>query len=212
MGLSRTTEPNLNRTTHQPPPPPPNPDDEPVKGGVLRDLLDERQHGSASKRSLRDHQAREQERAAPAGGSRKPRICCSRILEAFKKQMQNEYRKEIANVQLETDMQMASMRHGPLFDAAWQHFHASCQDGADPVSYFRVMNARSPARKMVVRWFNERRVMHETQGDINGYRHRVAQQLLQDPDFLAHAAQLLQNGGVPPPQQQQQPRPGAATR
>lgn len=185
------------------PPPPPNPDDQPVTGGVLRQLLEERQTRQRLEAQLRDHQTREQERARQQAQPKAGDLLFEDP-EAFKKQMQDEYRKEIANVRVETDMEMASMRHGPLFHAAWNHFLASCKEGADPVSYFRVINARSPGEE-VVRWFNERRVMHETQGDINGYRHRVAQQLLQDPNFLAHAAQLLQNGGVPPPQQQQQP-------
>ena len=56
------------------------------------------------------------------------------------------------------------------------------------------MNARSPGEEMV-RWFNERRIMHETGGDLDAYRMRVAQQLLQDPEFLAHVQQCMQSGG-----------------
>ena len=194
----------------QRPTPPPNPDDQPVTGGVLRQLLEERQTRQRLEAQLRDHQAREQERARQQSAPKTEDLIFSDP-EAFKKQMQDEYRKEIANVRIETDMEMASMRHGPLFQAAWNHFLASCQNGADPVSYFRVINARSPGEE-VVRWFNERRIMHETGGDINAYRNRVAQQLLQDPNFLAYMQQQQQNGGgVPPahqlPQQgQQQPR------
>lgn len=188
-----------------PPAPPPNPDDQPVTGGVLRQLLEERQQRQRLEAQLRDHQAREQERTRQQTAPKTEDLLFNDP-EAFKKQMQDEYRKELANVKLETDMSMASMRHGPMFDAAWNHFLASCQNGADPVSYFRVINARSPGEELV-RWFNERRVMHEVGGDIDQYRMRVAQQLLQDPQFLAHMQQHMQNGGAPP---MQPPQPGQA--
>jgi|SRR6188508_2300066 len=182
---------------------PPNPDDQPVTGGVLRQLLEERQTRQRLEAQLRDHQAREQERARQQTAPKTEDLLFNDP-EAFKRQMQDEYRKELANLRVETDMEMASMRHGPLFQAAWNHFLASCQNGADPVSYFRVINARSPGEE-VVRWFNERRIMHETGGDINAYRNRVAQQLLQDPNFLAYMQQQQANGGPMPPQQ---PQPG----
>jgi len=204
--------PNYGTQPQSPPPPPPappNPDEEPVKAGVLRDLLNERQSRMRAEAQLRDFQTREAERARQQTAPKTEDLLFNDP-EAFKRQMQDEYRKELANVKLETDMQMASMRHGQLFDAAWQHFNASCQNGADPVSYFRVINARSPGEEMV-RWFNERRVMHETGGNVEAYRMRVAQQLLQDPEFLAYMQQQ-QGGGMPPAHQlpasqgQQQPR------
>jgi hypothetical protein len=110
--------------------------------------------------------------------------------------MTDEFEKKIAHIRLESDMQMAAMRHGPTFDAAWQHFSPSCPEWCGRVSWYRVMSARSPGEEMV-RWFNERRIMHETGGDPNAFRMRVAQQLLQDPEFLAYMQQ--QAGGMPPP-------------
>jgi hypothetical protein len=183
----------------QPPPAPPNPDDEPVKAGILRDLLNERAARQRYEAQVRDFQTREQERQRQQAQP-KTEDLLFQDPEGFKRSLQEETRKEIANLRLESDMQLAAMRHGPMFDHAWQHFFQSCQNGADPVSYFRVMNARSPGEEMV-RWFNERRIMHETGGDINVYRHRVAAQLLQDPEFLAYMQQQ-QSGAMPPPNAQ----------
>jgi hypothetical protein len=101
-------------------------------------------------------------------------------------------------------MQLASDAARPRHSiAAWQHFYASCQNGADPVSYFRVMNARSPGEEMV-RWFHERRLMHETGGNLDAYRNRILQEALQNPEFMA---QLQASGAVPSqPQRSQQAR------
>lgn len=187
----------------QPTPPqkpqPADPDDEPVKSGMLKRLLDERSARQQLEATVRDLQRKEQERAAQQTQPKAEDLLFSDP-DKFISQAEQRYEKKIADVQLNFDMQLASMRHGPAFDAAWQHFYASCQNGADPVSYFRVMNARSPGEEMV-RWFHERRLMHETGGNLDAYRQRVLQEALQNPEFMA---QLQQQGGTPP--QQQRPR------
>lgn len=187
----------------QPTPPqkpqPADPDDEPVKSGMLKRLLDERSARQQLEATVRDLQRKEQERAAQQAQPKAEDLLFSDP-DKFISQAEQRYEKKIADVQLNFDMQLASMRHGPAFDAAWQHFYASCQNGADPVSYFRVMNARSPGEEMV-RWFHERRLMHETGGNLDAYRQRVLQEALQNPEFMA---QLQQQGGTPP--QQQRPR------
>jgi hypothetical protein len=185
----------------QPPPAPPNPDDEPVKSGMLRDLLNERAARQRYEAQVRDFQAREQERQRQQTAPKVEDLIFQDPA-AYDRLIEQKIEQKTAHIRLESDMQMASMRHGQMFDAAWQHFFQSCQNGADPVSYFRVMNARSPGEEMV-RWFNERRIMHETGGDLNAFRNRVAQQLLQDPEFLAY---MQQNGGSMPPPERQQSR------
>jgi hypothetical protein len=151
--------PNYGTQPHAPapPPPPPNPDDQPVTASALRDLLSERSQRQRLEAQVRDFQAREQERqrqqAAP-----KTEDLLFQDPEAFKRQMTDEFEKKIAHMRLDSDMQMAAMRHGPTFDAAWQHFHQTVQNGADGVSWYRVMSARSPGEEMV-RWFNERRML-----------------------------------------------------
>lgn len=188
----------------QPTPPsrPTNPDDEPVKAGVFRDLLNERTARQQLENTVRELQRKEQERAAQQARPKAEDLLFSDP-DKFISQTEQRYEKKIADVQLNFDMQLASMRHGPAFDAAWQHFYASCQNGADPVSYFRVMNARSPGEEMV-RWFHERRLMHETGGNLDAYRNRILQEALQNPEFMA---QLQASGAVPSqPQRSQQAR------
>ena len=192
---------------------PPNPDDEPVKAGVLRQLLEERTQRQRYEAQLRDYQAREAERArqqqAPVQPKAEDLIFSDPA--AYDRMIEQKIEQKTAHIRLESDMQMAAMRHGQLFDYAWQHFHQTCQNGQDPVAWFRVMNARSPGEEMV-RWFNERRLLHESGGDVNAFRMRVAQQLLQDPEFLAYmqtnAGQVQQQQPQPQPQHagQMQPR------
>lgn len=205
---------------------PHDPDDEPVKAGVLRQLLEERTQRQRYEAQIRDYQAREAERArqqqAPVQPKAEDLIFSDPA--AYDRMIEQKIEQKTAHIRLESDMQMAAMRHGQLFDYAWQHFHQTCQNGQDPVAWFRVMNARSPGEEMV-RWFNERRLLHESGGDVNAFRMRVAQQLLQDPEFLAymqtnagqvqqqqpqpqHAGQMQPRGedGRFVPQQQQQPR------
>ena len=180
--------------TQPTPPPQPqqpqNPDDEPVKSGMLQRLLDERASRQQLEAQVREMQRKEQERAAQQSQPKAEDTLFSDP-DRFVQEIESRHEKKLANIQLNFDMQLASMRHGPMFDHAWQHFYASCQNGADPVSYFRVMNARSPGEEMV-RWFNERRLMHETGGNLDAFRERVIQEYLQ------------QQGGVMPPQQQPQ--------
>ena len=183
------------------PPPPPNPDDEVVKVGGLRDLLNERAARQRAESHLRDLQAREAERQKQQQQP-KPEDLLFTDPAAVLRQIEEANERKLANMQLNFDMQLASMRHGPLFDQAWQHWSQTVADRKDPVSYYRVMNARSPGEEMV-RWFHERYVMHETGGDLNAFRQRVASELLQDPQFLAYM-QNVQNGSMPPPQAQPQ--------
>jgi hypothetical protein len=191
-------------TQPAPVPKPPNPDDEPVKAGVLRDLLEERTTRQKLEAQVREMQRREQERAAQQTQPKAEETLFSDP-DRFISEIETRHEKKLANIQLNFDMQLASMRHGPVFDHAWQHFYASCEGGKDPVSYFRVMNARSPGEEMV-RWFSERRLMHETGGNLDAYRQRILQEALQDPEFLAQLQQ--QGGGMRPPVQQQQPARG----
>jgi hypothetical protein len=169
---------------------------------VLKNLLDERAARQQLENTVRELQRKEQERAAQQVRPKAEDLLFSDP-DKFISQTEQRYEKKIADVQLNFDMQLASMRHGPAFDAAWQHFYASCQNGADPVSYFRVMNARSPGEEMV-RWFHERRLMHETGGNLDAYRNRILQEALQNPEFMA---QLQASGAVPSqPQRSQQAR------
>jgi hypothetical protein len=185
-----------------PPPPPPNPDDEPVKAGVLRDLLNERAERQRLQAALRDAQAREQERTRKAEQP-KAEDLIFQDPQAYDRMIDQRIEQKTAHIRLESDMQMAAMRHGQMFDAAWQQFNEACQGGQDPVSYFRVMNSRSPGEEMV-RWFNERRIMNATRGDLDGFVRYILQRAQTEPEFMA---QVL--GGAPPPQQplQQQPQP-----
>jgi hypothetical protein len=190
--------------TPPPQPQPQNPDDQPVKAGMLRDLFQERETRQRLEAQVREMQRKEQERAAQQTQPKTEDTLFSDP-DRFVRDIESRNEKKLANIQLNFDMQLASMRHGPAFDHAWQHFYASCEGGKDPVSYFRVMNARSPGEEMV-RWFHERRLMHETGGNLDAYRQRVLQEALQNPEFLA---QLQQQGGMrPPPQQQPQPARG----
>jgi hypothetical protein len=189
-------------TQPTPKPQPSNPDDEPVKTGMLRDLFQERETRQRLEAQVRDMQRREQERAAQQQPQPKAGDTLFDDPDKFISEIESRHEKKLANIQLNFDMQLASMRHGPTFDQAWQHFYASCQNGADPVSYFRVMNARSPGEEMV-RWFNERRLMHETGGNLDAYRQRILQEAMQDPEFMAQLQQ--QGGAMRPPVQPQVP-------
>jgi hypothetical protein len=189
----------------------PNPDDEPVKAGVLRQLLEERTQRQRYEAQIREFQAREQERARQQAQPAQPKAedLIFQDPAAYDRMIEQKIEAKTAHIRLESDMQMAAMRHGQLFDYAWQHFHQTCQNGQDPVAWFRVMNARSPGEEMV-RWFNERRLLHESGGDVNAFRMKVAQQLLQDPEFLAYMqtnAGQVQQGEQPQPQHAGQTQP-----
>jgi len=166
---------------------------------MLRDLFNEREVRQRLEAQVREMQRREQERAAQQTQPKAEETLFSDP-DRFIQEIESKHEKKLANIQLNFDMQLASMRHGPMFDQAWQHFYASCEGGKDPVSYFRVMNARSPGEEMV-RWFNERRLMHETGGNLDAYRQRILQEAMQNPEFMAQLqAQGMGRPGPPQPQ------------
>ena len=126
-GRCRNTEPNRHHLRDRSRL---NPDDEPVKAGVLRDLLEER----AARQRLEANcatPAREQERAAQ---QRQPKAedLLFRIPTSSCSRSKQDRAEDRATCSLNFDMQLATMRHGPMFDQAWQHFHATCQNGARP--------------------------------------------------------------------------------
>jgi hypothetical protein len=84
---------------------------------------------------------------------------------------------QLTQFQVQSDFQMASIRHAEDFVPAWQKWTEQVGTGQDPVSYFRVMNAPSPGEALV-EWYKEQRVREEVGLDPAAFRERVRQEIL----------------------------------
>ena len=192
-----------------PPQPPPNPEDEPVTGGVLRQLLDERAQRQRLEQKIQELSRQEQERAKQQQRPRAEEQIFSDP-EAYDRSIEQRIDEKVAHMRLESDMQLNAMRFGPMFGHAFEQFKQACDGGRDPVSYFRVMNSRSPGEEMV-RWFNERRILEATRGDLDGFVRHVVGRAQSDPEFFAAVmgqGQPAQDMPVAPPQQSDEPPRG----
>lgn len=164
--------------------------DDRSNAGLLRALLDERERRQGLSQEVQRYQLREREASAtrdrPALNERlftDPEGTLSELRQEWTTPLQ----QQIAELQINHDFGLASVRHGETFGEAWNAWYEQVRDGKDPTTYFTVMNAASPGEAMV-EWHRRSRVYTETGGDLDGYRQKVID------EYLAG-----QGGGAPEP-------------
>lgn len=112
--------------------------------------------------------------------------------EDFVDGLKRNFAEQVAQVRLEGDLNIASIRHGDTFNEAFQAFIGQVGSGQDKDTYFRVMNAPSPGEE-IVKWFKQSSVLREVGEDPAAYRQRLRDEMLNDPEV---AAQFAQKFGV----------------
>jgi hypothetical protein len=183
---------------------------EQVPSWRLREIAEERRQIQAERDALRADNARmqayvaqfqRQQQATQAPPSIDPVL----DPQGFAKQVREELRAEFVEQQrssrLETNLEMAHLRHGDRFERAYEALIVEGQRGNNQL--VRQLVAQPNPGEAIVRWFSSNELMRETGGDLAGFRQREREALLNDPEFLAQAAErarsYAQGGGGQPP-------------
>jgi hypothetical protein len=90
------------------------------------------------------------------------------------------FAQQLATVQLDSDLKLAEIRHGSdVFKTAFEAYMGAVGDGNNFPLYQRVMSAPSPGEE-IMRWHRENTLLQETGGDIEAFRQRIREQVLQE--------------------------------
>jgi hypothetical protein len=173
--------------------------------GLLRGMLEERERRQDLQARLERFERQEHERAQQAQAQRTPlgqrlfedpEATIQEIRQEILQQSIAPLEQRIVQMQIQQDMQVASLRHADVWQDAWSSWYQGVQGGQNAPLYFRVMNAPSPGEELV-EWFREERVRREVGNDPVAYRERLREELLAEMGY----------GGQPaPPQRSEIPR------
>lgn len=161
--------------------------------GILRELQETRRELQEIKRGQQPqpHQrAPQSDQDFETRFFSNPREVLNEVVQTFGQQL--------ASVRLETDLELAQMRHGPdAFKTAFQAYMDAVGDGNNLPLYQRVMTAPSPGEE-IVKWHRENTLVTETGGDLNAFRERLRAEIMQELGMAPANGQP----GQPSPRQQ----------
>jgi hypothetical protein len=137
--------------------------DDRSNAGLLRALLDERERRQGMTQEVERYRQREREAAA---SQQRPALN-ERLftdpegtLNELRREWTSPLEQQIAQLQINHDLGLASVRHGETFSKAWEAWYEAVKDGRDATTYFTVMNSQSPGEAMV-QWYNRNSVFSE---------------------------------------------------
>jgi hypothetical protein len=169
---------------------------EQVPSWRLREIAEERRQIQAERDQLRADNARMQAYLAQFQRQQAPPQAPPPIdpvldPQGFARQVREDLRSEFMERErsnrLETNLEMAHMRHGERFERAYEALILEGQRGNNQL--VRTLVAQPNPGAAIVDWFNRNEVMREVGSDIPGFKQRTREQLLNDPEFLAEAAE-----------------------
>lgn len=179
----------------------------------LKELLDTRERAQAAEREreelkrqidtlTRQRQTEQQKPPELPDIFEKPEDFVSTLTQTFE--------QRLATMQLETNLQIAEVRHGETFTKAWDAFLGAVGTGQNPALYHQIMRSADPGGEMV-KWFKREQVVREIGEDPTAYRTKLENDLLNDPAFMAKVLEKArgQAGGA---SQQNGSRPNTVTR
>jgi hypothetical protein len=183
------------------------PDEEVLPSWRAREINEERRAAQAEAERLRVENARlaawvaqQQRAAAPKVEPQLP----DPVLDpaGYTKAVQEGLRAEFAQKQmsdrLEMNLELTHAVHGEVFEKA---FEAVCAQGqAGNNALVRHLVSQPNPGRAIIAWYNDALVRHEVGGNIDAYRQKTREQLLNDPKFLAEAAErarLVASGQAP---------------
>jgi hypothetical protein len=105
--------------------------------------------------------------------------------EAWARQQRAEIRQELVQGQMAGSFEETVAQHGDAFHTAYVHLLRGCQSG-DPSALAaaqRIGTSPSRAGAAIMGWHLEQQMLHEIGGDPAAYEQRVAERLLEDPDY-----------------------------
>jgi hypothetical protein len=205
-GIREMQREGPSRDRERSPPPQPQPQhgaDAQSPGGILRDLLDERDRRQGLERQLQRYQEQEREAQRRAKENEVPfeqRFFSEpqKELQAYLDQRTQPIEMRVQNLAADFDMRIARMNHGPVFDEAFQNWFDQVGDMSrpDPQTYFAIMNSPSPG-EAIMEWFGDRRTRSEisSAGGLDGYRAKIEQEILAQYGLAPRPAPTNGGGG-----------------
>jgi hypothetical protein len=166
--------------------------DAPVPAGRLREEAEARRRAERERDDLLRQLAAARAQPQPQQPPQKPPDVFenpSGFVQSEVKPLIDQFKQEMQLQREAYSMDMAASRFGPELVAhsrqALEHF----MKNGDPMAwatYNRAMQSHDPYG-VIANWYQERSTLHEIGGDLNGYKSRVLEEALKDPDFRRKA-------------------------
>lgn len=121
------------------------------------------------------------------------------LVQRQQQQMQEAFAQQIAQLRLDSDLNLAEIKHGEVFRTGFKALMDAQNEQPDQQLYFRIMNSPSPGEE-IVKWYREQGVLREVGEDPEAYKQRVIQ------DYLASQGQHGQQPTARQQVAQQAPR------
>ena len=177
----------------------------------LREIAEDRRQAVARAETLAAENARltaqlAQPRQQPQAAPQQPAIDFLLDPDAPKKlqeQMQADFDRRLQTAQLDMDLRISHMKHGEVFEKAYEALLKEGQNGNQQLITQLTRN-RLPG-EAIVNWYRNRELLTETKGDLTGYKEKLKSDLLKDPEFLKAAAEAIRTGGAVQGQQSGRP-------
>jgi type II secretory pathway pseudopilin PulG len=119
----------------------------------------------------------------------------------YQQVLQQALQKEVANIRLESNLQIAQFRHQDVFDKAYEAFVENSYAG-DQATYLSVMRSPNPG-EAIVRWYTNRETLNRVGPDPEAFIQAEIERRMTDPAFQAEVIKRYQaqNGSSPSNQQ-----------
>lgn len=153
----------------------------------LSEHLSEREKRQAAERRAEDAERRAeqasrelQRRLAKPAESEKP-IDILENPEAWAAKVQEDTDRKYFTRFVDSSMDDAKEQHGEAFDKAFGDL-LKVTDGGDLSHRNRIVNSPNPGRALM-KWYAEREAIREIGGDLTGYKKRLRDEAMKDPEF-----------------------------
>ena len=120
--------------------------------------------------------------------------------EAFISGMEQRLSQRVQQSTLQANLQAYQAVHGATFTEAFE----ALQQSGDEAAAGRVVSSSNPGQTLLD-WHKQQKILTETGGDIEAYKAKILEQMLEDPDTLKKLGEKLKaqsgttpgNGGSP---------------
>lgn len=168
--------------------PKPKPDDQPPSWRLREEAEARRaaeQRAEAAERRAEEAQ-RELRRRLQAQPQEQPKsIDILEDPDGYARSVQENVERRMLSRYLDASFEDAKDQHGEAFDKAYGEL-LRMTDSGDTSTRDRIINAGNPG-KALMRWYGEREAIREIGGDLKGYRQKVFDEAMKDPDFRKKA-------------------------
>lgn len=118
----------------------------------------------------------------------------------FRKSVHESLSQQLREFQLNTNLQLASVKHGETFEKAYNALIAEGQSGNRQLVH-QLTNQSNPG-EAIVKWYRNQQVLKEVGDDPAAYKNKLLEDALNDQAFIAKVIEKVRGGS---PAQAQRP-------